>query len=559
MPNKKTVYSIVILLASFTQFSSQTPNYLWANSAGGTGWDYGRTCTTDANNNIIVAGSFASTSLTIGTTTLTKTGFENVIVAKYDPNGNVLWAKSAGGTKTDVCLSANVDLAGNIVLVGYFFSPTFSIGTTNLINSDATGNTADIFILKLDQNGNIIWAKSSGGTGRDWALRSNIDLNGNILVTGFFENTITFGTNSLTSSGSNDVFIVKYDPTGTVLWAKKAGGSAGDTGIGCAIDASGNVILTGYFLSSSISFGTINLSNANTSGNTYDIFVAKYDSNGILLWAQRYGGTDSDNPQSCCVDASDNIIVTGYFYSSTLTLGTNTLINAAASFTDLFIVKYSPSGNVLWANSVGGNQNDYGIGCTTDANSNIIITGYYASSLISFGTTTFSNTSGASDLFICKFNTTGSINWAKSASSIGTEVGSSCTVDLNNNIIVTGHFTNSPFTVGTNTLTNSSNGQGDIFVLKLDGLTGIEEFNNKNSIIAFPNPSTGKINLSFNILDNNKIEAVKIYNTLGECIYTIENITNDYQIDLSAVSSGVYFIELCIENKTAIKKIVINH
>ena len=132
-------------------------------------------------------------------------------------------------------------------------------------------------------------------------------------------------------------------------------------------------------------------------------WVSCFAQSPAFLWAQRAGGTDSDYGYSCSTDASGNIFVTGYFYSPSITFGTTTLTNASAGNNDMFIVKYDSNGNVLWAKSAGGTSNDMGKSCSTDANGNVFVTGYFDSPSITFGSTTLTN-AGGDDMFIVKLS-----------------------------------------------------------------------------------------------------------------------------------------------------------
>ena len=203
-----------------------------------------------------------------------------LILSGVNANAQALnwqWAKSAGGTTLDAGYSISTDAGGNVLVTGSFFADSITFGSTTLIN--AGGGNADIFVVKYDASGNALWAKSAGGTSSDdEGLGISTDASGNVLVTGFFSSpTITFGSTTLTNAGSRDIFVVKYDASGNALWAKSAGGtSSDDRGFAISTDASGNVLVTGSFQSSSITFGSTTLTNA---GST-DIFVAKL--NGVV-------------------------------------------------------------------------------------------------------------------------------------------------------------------------------------------------------------------------------------------------------------------------------------
>ena len=188
----------------------------------------------------------------------------------------MLWAKSAGGTAYDIGNSVSTDAIGNVFMTGIYYSPTITFGITTLTNAN---NVADIFIVKYDASGNVLWAKSAEGTWYDLSYGVCTDVIGNVFITGaFYSPTITFGTTTLTNvNAANDIFIVKYDASGNVLWAKSAGGTGYDEGYAVSTDASGNVFLTGNFGSPNINFGTTTLTNTDTTGSFRDIFIAKLD------------------------------------------------------------------------------------------------------------------------------------------------------------------------------------------------------------------------------------------------------------------------------------------
>ena len=169
------------------------------------------------------------------------------------------YTKSAGGTNTDYANSVIVDANGNTYVVGYFSSSSITFGTTTLTNS----GSADMFIVKYDASGNMLWAKSAGGTSNDYAQSIAVDANGNTYVAGYFNSSsITFGSNTLTNAaGDYDMFVVKYDASGNVLWAKSAGGTSDDQANSITVDANGNIYVAGSFKSASITFGATTLTN----------------------------------------------------------------------------------------------------------------------------------------------------------------------------------------------------------------------------------------------------------------------------------------------------------
>lgn len=420
---------------------------LWANSIGGNSFDIGIGVSTDPIGNVYLTGNFDSPTITIGTTTLTSEGNYDIFIVKYAPDGNVLWAQSAGGVNYDYATDLSTDAAGNVYLTGHYRSPSYTFGTTTLTNASSSGTVADIFIAKYDANGNFQWAKSHGGSSFDFGQSICNDANGNVYLTGsFFSSAITFGTTTLTTPG---VFVTKYASDGTVMWAKSPGGSSANS---ICTDINGNIFVTGEFQSASMTFGTTVLNNTISSGSSNDIFILKYASNGSALWAKSAGGNKNDFCYSISIDASGNAYITGIFESATINFGTAALTNANNSGTtyDIYLVKYSTNGDVLWANAAGGASDDFGQGVSADTNGNIFMTGYYQSNSLLFGANSITN-AGDNDIFIVKFN--------------GIDTGEDEFFD-NNEVSVFPNPTNTNFTL----FINSPNSN----IISLTTITGVE-------------------------------------------------------------------------------------
>ena len=271
-----------------------------------------------------MAGYFEGTA-TFGPYTLTSSGNKDVFAAKLDPDGNWRWAVRAGGVDFDFGRGIAADGAGHALLTGYF-EGTATFGPYTLTSS---GNF-DIFIAKLDEGGNWLWAVQAGGSLPDYGYGIAADGAGHACLTGEFQGSAAFGPSTLTSSGSSDIFAAKLGANGSWLWAVRAGGTGEDIGNGIAVDTLGNACLTGYF-EFGAAFGTYTLS----SGGGYDIFAAKLDTNGSWLWAVRAGGTGSDTGNGIAVDTAGNACLTGYFAESAA-FGPYTL---TASAYDAFVAR----------------------------------------------------------------------------------------------------------------------------------------------------------------------------------------------------------------------------
>ncbi len=534
---------------------AQAPAWSLAQRAGGSAADACNAVVTDAGGNFYLTGYFNSSQLALGTTLLNNTGGLDMYVVKYDPSGNVIWAKSSTGSGNDVGYSLTVDATGNVYVVGSSNSNNLMFGSVGL----SAHGYDDVFVVKYDPSGNVLWAKAGGGINDDLGESVAVDASGNVYITGIFaSHTINFsGTVLTTNGGNNDVFLVKYNSGGTLVWAKNFGGYD-DEGVGAVtLDATGNPYLTGSYLSPKIGFGTDTLVN----GGGLDLFTVKLDPSGNTVWAKTASGTLNDVGYDIKVDASGNVHVVGTFNSHNLTFGTTVL--ATKGNDDIFVLKYDPSGNVLWAKSLGGNGDDIGKSISLDANGNSLIAGYYASTSMLAGTTTLTN-AGTNNLYLAGYDGSGNVLWAKSAGGSGSaddRANSICT-DGFGNAFVGGYFTSPTLTLGATPLANA--GVMDIFVAKvLSGAAGIEENQlNEASIRAYPNPGTGLFMLQLNGFQEGSSEAqLSVVNVLGQEVYkALVNIhTSGNPISLSAQPDGLYYLILTRDNKQYQSKVILSH
>ena len=452
-------------------------NFLWAKSFGGTLLDVAHSIAIDASGNVFTTGFFqglADFDPGSGVVNLSSNGSNDAFIQKLDSSGNLIWAKSFGGTSSLIPNSIALDFYGNIYTSGKFegiadFNP--GVGTVNITSN----GSSDVYIQKLDTSGNFVWAKSFGAYGDDQVSSMVVDRNGNIYSTGRFYGTVNFdpgpATFNLTSNGSSDVFIQKLNSSGNFVWAKSFGGTSNDDAKSIAIDRVGDIYSTGRF-SGAVDFdpgvGTVNL----TSNGSSDVYLQKLNFFGNLVWAKSYGGTSNDEPSSIAIDASSNIYTTGNFRGAAdfdPGLGSTRLGSTGSA--DIFIQKLNSSGNFVWAKSFGGNTDENDNGYFIVANGSFLYTSGAFSGIIDFdpGTGTVNLKSNTSyDVFIQKLNSSGNFIWAKSL------VGNSCvnnysTLDAQGNIYNVGVFEGTvDFDPGTGTANLTSNGLKDVFIQKLN-------------------------------------------------------------------------------------------
>ncbi|MCX6199679.1 MAG: SBBP repeat-containing protein [Bacteroidetes bacterium] len=384
---KKFLLRIGFYLVScvFVFGSAQSPQWIWAKSAKSSSIIYGSEGTnafSDNSGNIYITGIFNGPTISFDTHVLNCSGYTDAFLVKYDSLGNVLWAKRPSGTGNDLVYGLATDNDDNVYIAGAFASNVLTFDTFHLLNSQ-TGKL-DFFLAKYNSAGKVLWAKKGGYTGDDMIMSIATDPFGNIYVTGYFDSiqmkidSITL-YNADTTGSKGDVFIAKYDSSGNFIWAKRAGGKNMDYGTCVATDREGNLYTGGIFSNDSIVFDSITLFN---TGN-YDMYLVKYDTSGLVIWALSSSGGFTEDPFDIVTDSRDNIYVTGYFNSSVINLGNDTLHNLLnQGQNDAFLVKYNSSGNFIWSKGVGGSKGDESYSVAVDNNDNVYISGGFRSSII---------------------------------------------------------------------------------------------------------------------------------------------------------------------------------
>ena len=438
-------FIIIILLTALPFFAyCQLPVPQWVNDLGGSGDSKPTGLITDNQNNIYVTGYFSGTvdfDPSAGVKNLTSVGGYDIYVAKYTPAGALVWAVSMGGDGLDQANYMTVDNNGNPTIIGQFQSTTLNAGAFSLPNQGAE----DIFIIHLDVNGNVVWAKSMGGSQTDRGEEVNADAQGNLFVTSIYQSTLTVGPSITAQGGGFNALIVKYDVSGNLLWNMSLGSGAGDTEVyGNQVDASGNFVVSGTF-SGTVDFDPLGVHHNLTSNGNDNGFVAKYTPAGTLIWVAPVNGSFVNDGSAVSVDSNNDIYLTGAFTSPLVFNGGGFTLNASG-FQDTFIAKYSSNGTYQFAKDIGGaGAGSFVYQARSDPNNNdLYITGYFT------GTIDFDPSAGVAlvsdhgqrDFYVAKYGPNGNYIWAFSGGSpncnlsLGIELG----VDHNSNVIAGGSF-----------------------------------------------------------------------------------------------------------------------
>ncbi|MEI9943355.1 MAG: SBBP repeat-containing protein [Chitinophagaceae bacterium] len=477
MKTKNTI--LIVLLLPVLNAMAQGPGYVWAKQMGGVSDEYGFSVTVDAAGNVYTTGKFSGTvdfDPNAGVVDLTAEGSSDIFITKFNSAGNLLWTKQMGGGSffNDQGNSIVVDAAGNVYTAGFFFETAdFDPGpaTYNLsAGAISPAYYADIFISKLDANGNFIWAKQFTGIDDKTAYSLALDGSNNIYITGYFGGTVDFdpgvATDNLTAAGGLDMYVAKLDVDGNFIWAKQFGNALDEIGQDLSVDAAGNVYITGSYDAATF-FGY---------PTDADISILKLDNTGAVVWQQYVAeaGNNINTGYSIVINAG-NVYITGTFAGDVvfpIGAGNTTLSSGDPANQDIFIVKLNDAtGDFVWVKQMGGVGYDEGNSIALDAAGKLYVTGDFSSSadFDPSGGAAIHTSAGSQDIFLAKLDADGNFIWAENFGGPGYDVPYYLTLDAGYNIYSTGTFSGNGANFNPDVFAgwNTTGGQ-DIYVQKLN-------------------------------------------------------------------------------------------
>lgn len=567
------------LLLTFTILSFQilSQNFQWVKELGyGNSQTSSEAITIDSNGSIYTTGSFQGTAdfdPGPGTynLTLNATGINtDIFISKLDFMGNFVWVKSIGGinasaNNSDLAASICTDSQGNVYVTGQFRA-TVDFDPGSGIQLVTAAGVNDIFILKLDPSGNYIWVRTFGDTGIDYGTAISTDSFGNIYTTGNFNGTIDFDPSSGVSnisSFNDDLFILKLDPSGSLVWIKNMGGSISQCSPSSIhLDSFGNIYTTGNFYGS-VDFDP-NMATFTLTANASSIFISKLNAQGDFIWAKSMGSTTQNSGgQSIETDQLGNVYTTGYFQGVAdfdPNIGTYTY---TAGGSNAFVSKLDVNGNFVWAKSIGQTWSDdcQASSIKIDPFGFLYSTGFFHG-YIDFDpgiSTTILNANGHS-VYVLKLDTAGNFISVKDINTNGYSSGNGLTLNSQGDVLATGTFDrliDFNNNLGIDTLTTIGFQTHSFIVKYSDISSGINQIQVylSDQINIFPNPNSGQFNVKSK--DNMSLSLI---NNLGQIVETIElNEVNGYQQTIQINTSGIYYINGVTEQSTVKQKIIVTH
>ncbi len=552
---------IVALSLHITSISVKAQTLEWAVDQTCNGVQgYGNGVARNLYNESYVTGEFSGT-MTLGTGTNSTTlnsvsGRTDCYLAKYTASGQFLWGFSMGATQHDGGTAVEVDNQGNVILVGYFRD---SMDLNPLGSRDVRyGNGfEDCFIAKYSStSGQLLWGHTFGGSLSDKAYEIAISDLGDVYVSGHFRSTVNFdpGATNTTVSTVNltwDGFIVRYTPNGQFLWVKQLGGTGNVFSTKISIGLNNNLIATGRYaqnldLDPSPALDTVN------SGSIYSsIFLALYNSSGVLQWKHNIG--DSVHQQhftNACFDPSGNVYVFAQT-ASPMDMNPTSGIDSIRS-KGAFLSKYDPNGNYLWgnafetipsANSIGTHT----MGLAADHQGNVYITGGFKDTLDMDPTNNqYLILGNGLRMFLAKYSGNGALAWAFTNTSTGPGQGADYGIDMylyHDTIYLTGWFADTvDFDPGPASYKLvSTYGHTPYLAKYYCGYPTSVKSSQDMPLKVYPNPANGSVFLE---LPRGVGHAqVEIYNQFGQLVLTrTVSQGSRSQIDLSGINSGLYVV-----------------
>ncbi len=384
------------------------------------------------------------------------------------------WVRQSAGLSSENSFSLSIDGMGNVYNTGWFTDTVnFNYSGSHQVKLASYGH-GDIYVQKLDSEGELLWVRQMGGTGRDLGHCVTTDKEGNVYTTGWFVDTVDFDpgidTLELVSVGEQDAFLQKMDSNGRLLWVNQFGGASATAGLSVVIDDQNSIYLTGYF-NETVDFdpglGAVNLS----SHGVGDAFILKLDSEGNFLWVRQLGGVHFDRGASIDVDGNGGVYVAGHFADTiNVDLVSDTVSLITNGSWDIYVLKLNSEGDFLWIKQMGGEDLDEGQAIEVDNEGNVYTTGYFqelidldpgvgVSPLIS---------NGGRDAFIQKLDSLGNFVWANQLGGDSDDYGRGVHVDSLMNVFLSGEFQETvDFDPGPRRRELSSNGGWDVFIQKL--------------------------------------------------------------------------------------------
>jgi len=552
----KTIIAIFFLLLLLTS-SSYAQNLNWAKNIGAGPYNrqLAKSIAIDHLGNSFIVGYFMdSCSFDIGSNSqyFHSAGQYDIFIQKRSPLGDLIWVKHISSIQNDEANSVAIDKYGNVYITGFFMHTTDFDPGVGVYNLTSNNNTSDCFILKLNPNGEFIWAKRIGGNSSDKGSVIRIDSLDNLYITGSFNHSVDFDPSNnnthYATASIYSVFLLKLDLDANFIWVKTIDGTGLSSPETMTLDTFGNFFIAGIFRET-VDFdpgpGIYNLTATSTQQN---LFVQKLDTAGNFVWAQIIRG---HNVRGLITDNSGDVYCTGTFQSS---IYLNFVYYQAKGAFDIFTLKLDSLGHPVWGFTMGDINYDLGRSLDIDSEGNLYAVGTFSGTIdIDPSPDTF-NISRNNGSYIQKISPSGNLIWAISFDNIGS---SKIKLDDRNNIYILGDFTGTPdFDPHPSTFSITSTGFDDIYLQMLDSSQTVNtHLIQKLNVKIYPNPVSESIHVNLSSAPNSTVEIININ---GQTLYHKENIHTTFLQIKTHFPSGIYFLVIKTRNQKIVHKFIKN-
>jgi hypothetical protein len=411
---------------------AQTPSLFWGQNYGGDDNSSGaflQDVTTDSQGNVIITGSFThNIDFGGGLLYVPFSSYGDIFLAKFSPAGNHLWSKSFGDGTVQVGRAVAVDADDNVILAG-MFSDLVNFGTGTL----TCAGGVDIFVAKFNPQGVNTWSSRYGDNFVQNAYDIAVDADGDIVLVGSFNSSVSFGGGVLTSAGSEDAYIARFDAGGTHLWSQRFGGVGTDEAWGVAIGVDGNVGTVGDF-ENNVDFGGGVLTGSGGS----DAFAAVHDAAGAHVWSRRFGDANDQQAVKATFDSAGDLVLTGSFGGS-VDFGGGAL--SSAGDMDVFLAKLDEAGAHVWSRRFGDLADQLANDVAVDEDDRVFAVGRFEDSIDLGGGVL--NVTGTKDGYFAVFDAAGTHVWSRRIGGAGGAYCQGVDVGAHDVITVAGHFNGS--------------------------------------------------------------------------------------------------------------------
>ena len=548
---KKIVIGLGILFLSMNTFGQREMNYSWSDSYGGTGTQTGHTLATFPNGDLLVAGSFTdeiSYPVAGDIFTLPSNGDRDIFVQRLNATKEVIWMRTFGGVGADFIQDIAIDDSGNIYGTGSFtdtvdFDP--NIGVTNFVSKGWN----DAYVFKWTGEGHFIWATTAGGEGFERGKTIVVNQSNEIYFGGNFTGTVDFSTTLLpeerTSNGSSDVFIAKLDATGSLIWVNQYGGTGLDEIIAIELSQSEDLLATGVF-KETVDFDASLSTSELTSAGEGDIFLIKLWPIGTLKWLKQIGGVEIDSPNDLEICSNDDILLSGSFRGTTDLDPGGGVVAATGTGLSGFLLKLNNQGEYIWSALIDSDELCLPSSIEEGTYGTIYVGGVFTGTVdLDPSIVSLNYTSTEGDLFMQRFSSIGSLDWAGVLTGVGYEDAREIREMNSGEVLLMGNISETVDVdpnSGVELLTPISS---DFFLLELDATDlGFQDdvFSVEYDFCLQPNPSNG----TFEVIASGayKDQEVAIYSLVGRLVYRTHISGETKKIMNLNLPNGTYLVNI---------------